>query len=155
VLLGAGLRVSELVGLDVSSVLKDVEGGAALDVRGKGRRDRTVPVLAEIAQLIRRYLSATGRHLGGDGPLFRPHDPGDGVPARRDRLSVRAVGMLVERLAAARGSTPTYFFWKAAHAQPAEAGADEHRMDVAERARPFGGTQRATYWARAQVAMAL
>src|SRR5207248_4235254 len=44
VMLGAGLRVSETVGLDVSDLMTDQEGGAALYVRqGKGRKDRTVP----------------------------------------------------------------------------------------------------------------
>lgn len=104
VLLGGGLRVAEVVGLDCSDVI-DVEGGAALHVRqGKGRKDRVVPILPSTAAAIRRSLAATGRALGDPGPLFLAHDRAAG--ARGDqatRLSARSVGRLVTTLTARAG----------------------------------------------------
>jgi site-specific recombinase XerD len=99
VMLGAGLRVSEVVGLDVSDLIEGSEGGAALWVRqGKGRKDRHVPVWPEVTVAIRRYLAATGRRLGGDGPMFAAHDPAAGkLP--RGRLASRSVAAVVSRLA--------------------------------------------------------
>ena len=83
VMLGGGLRVSEVSGLDVSDVLENVSGGAALYVRqGKGRKDRTVPVRAEVLTMIRSYLVETSRTLGEPGPLFRAHDRGAQADAR-------------------------------------------------------------------------
>lgn len=97
VLLGAGLRAAETVGLDVADVLSDQDGGTALFIRqGKGRKDRTVPVQPEVARLIRAYLAATGRRLGDSGPLFRAHDRA-ASKRPRGRLSTRAVGYMVRK----------------------------------------------------------
>jgi integrase/recombinase XerD len=97
VLLGAGLRAAETVGLDVADVLSDQDGGTALFIRqGKGRKDRTVPVQPEVAHLIRTYLAATGRRLGDSGPLFRAHDRA-ASKRPRGRLSTRAVGYMVRK----------------------------------------------------------
>jgi site-specific recombinase XerD len=75
VMLGGGLRVSEAVGLDIADLVEDADGGTVLYVRqGKGRKDRTVPVQPDVAQLVRAYLAATGRRLGDAGPLFAAHD---------------------------------------------------------------------------------
>jgi site-specific recombinase XerD len=96
VLVGAGLRAAEAAGLDLGDVREDGEGGTALHVRqGKGRKDRVVPIRADVAALIRAYLRATGRRLGDDGPLFRAHDRG--ASRRRARLSTRSVGAVVAR----------------------------------------------------------
>ncbi len=101
VMLGAGLRAGEVVDLDVSDVLEDHDGEVTLYVRlGKGRKDRSVPVLASVACLLRRYLAETSRRLGGEGPLFLSSDrAGKGT----GRLSARGVGYLVVGLAAAAG----------------------------------------------------
>jgi len=98
VLLGSGLRVSEVVGLDVADVIEDADGETMLYVRmGKGRKDRTVPIRLEAALVIRAYLASTGRRLGDDGPLFRAHDrAASKLP--RGRLTARAVGQLVARV---------------------------------------------------------
>jgi site-specific recombinase XerD len=105
VMLGAGLRVSEVVALDVGDVLSDQEGGAALYVRqGKGRRDRVVPVQPEVEQLLRAYLARTSRRLGEDGPLFRAHDQGAEKRRQpRGRLGAGAVWAVVQRCAQAAG----------------------------------------------------
>jgi len=97
VLMGAGLRVGEAVGLDVSDLIEDASGGAALYVRqGKGRKDRTVPIQPEVTATLRRYLAATGRTMGAPGPMFRAHDRA-ARKLPRDRLTARAVGFVVAR----------------------------------------------------------
>jgi site-specific recombinase XerD len=97
VLLGAGLRAAEAVGLDVPDLHDDPEGGMVIAVRrGTGRRDRQVPVQTEVSRLLLAYLTDTGRRLGDPGPLFRAHDRGSQV-RERARLSTRAVGYLVRR----------------------------------------------------------
>jgi integrase/recombinase XerC len=103
VMLGAGLRAAEAVGLDITDVLHEQEGGAALHVRqGKGRKDRIVPIQADVARAIRAYLAATGRHLGQGGPLFRAHDRA-ATKLPRGRLTTRAAGYVVARCTTAAG----------------------------------------------------
>lgn len=97
VLLDAGLRASEVVGLDVGDLHADGEGNLMLHVReGKGAKDRTVPVVQEVAQVLRHYLAATGRVMGdrSAGPLFTRADRG----GSGGRLTARAVGMVLARL---------------------------------------------------------
>lgn len=103
VLLGAGLRAAEVVGLDVGDVREDGAGDALLHVRqGKGRKDRTVPIGRDVAALVRASLAATGRRLGDAGPLFRAHDRA-ATTRERGRLTARSVGYLVARACAAAG----------------------------------------------------
>lgn len=89
----SGLRVSELVGLNLGDV--DAVGGL-LRVRGKGRRERIVPVG-------RTALDCLARHAAGRGPS-RPDAPLFRNP-RGGRLSARTVQRAVRaRLGdAARG----------------------------------------------------
>lgn len=107
VLLGSGLRVAEAVALDVPDLIEDADGGMTLYVRqGKGRKDRQVPVRADVAGLLRTYLTATDRRLGDTGALFRAHDRG--VASRsseRARLTERAVAYLVKRTTERAGVT--------------------------------------------------
>ncbi len=58
-LYGAGLRVSELAELRVS----DIQDGDFLRVRGKGLRDRVVPVGIPAARALRQYLEHGRRDL--------------------------------------------------------------------------------------------
>jgi len=103
VMLGAGLRAAEAVGLDIGDVLTDQEGGSALHVRqGKGRKDRVVPIQPDVAKLLRAYLAATGRRLGQGGPLFRAHDRA-AAKRTRGRLTTRAAGYVVARCTEAAG----------------------------------------------------
>ncbi len=103
VLLGAGVRAAEVVALDGGDLREDADGGALLAVRqGKGRRDRVVPINDDVAALVRAYLAATGRRMGGTGPLFLAHDRA--ARARGGtRLTPRAMGQLVAKLATAAG----------------------------------------------------
>ena len=103
ILLGAGLRASEAVALDVQDLLVDGSRGWYLHIRkGKGERDRLVPLTYSVAGLVRAYLSATGRPLRAPGALFLAED--SAAYARGDRhMTPRALGYLVQRyLAQAR-----------------------------------------------------
>lgn len=96
-LLGAGVRAGELVALDVIDLREDERGDFAVHVRaGKGRKDRLVPIRADVAAVVRRYLAASGRTFSSPGPLLLSEDP---AKRRADRrMSTRAVGYLLERL---------------------------------------------------------
>lgn len=85
VLVQAGLRVSELIGLTIADVVLDT--GAHVRVHGKGRKERITPLTSEAVVALRTWLA----ERGGSGPdvLF---------PSRRGgRLSRDAVGLLVTR----------------------------------------------------------
>jgi|CXWL01.1.fsa_nt_gi integrase/recombinase XerC len=98
VLFGAGLRVAELVALDVGDLLVDVAGGAALYVRhGKGARNRVVPIRSDTERHLLLYLEEGGRTLRDVGPIFRAHDRG-AEQRGRGRLTPRAVQYLMGTL---------------------------------------------------------
>lgn len=118
----SGLRLAELVGLNRGDV--DHAGGL-LRVRGKGRRERIVPVGDSAARSLERYLAAAdaGRSRGGPPPAPAPgagRMPAAGAPARGDepvfigpagrRLSSRTVQRAVRRrlgeVAGGLGVTP-------------------------------------------------
>ncbi|MDB4986770.1 MAG: Tyrosine recombinase XerC, partial [Myxococcaceae bacterium] len=92
VLYGSGLRVSELVGLDLTSI--DLEGGTAR-VLGKGNKERIVPLGEKARSAIEAYLEQRGelrhpRHATQDArALF--------LSVRGERLGVRQVQLLVKR----------------------------------------------------------
>ncbi|MCH9681645.1 MAG: tyrosine recombinase XerC [Deltaproteobacteria bacterium] len=97
VLYGAGLRVSECVRLDVDHLRWE---GARLRlrvVRGKGGKDRLVPVGRSAAQALRAYLDSREQ-------LVRPRSPLEAVflGNRGGRLSDRQVRYLVERRSVAQ-----------------------------------------------------
>lgn len=53
-----GLRLAELVGIDRSDLAAD---GSSLRVRGKGDKERQVPILPEVREKILHYLEVIGR----------------------------------------------------------------------------------------------
>ena len=63
---GCGLRISEALGLDASAAPL----GPSLRVRGKGGKERIVPVLPAAAAAVDRYVAACPQDLSA-GPLFR------------------------------------------------------------------------------------
>ena len=86
VLYGGGLRISEAVGLDQS----DVEGDRAdltLRVRGKGSRERLVPVGRLAARAVERYLRDGRPELVAAASARRRAEPALFVNARGGRLS--------------------------------------------------------------------
>jgi integrase/recombinase XerC len=90
-LYAAGLRVSELAGLDLDDVDRDER---TVRVLGKGRKERIVPYGARAAAALDAYL---GVRSAARGPLF--------LSARGRRLGVRALFDVVRRGARAAGIT--------------------------------------------------
>jgi integrase/recombinase XerC len=106
-LYGSGLRLSEAVGLDLSSVDWNQR---TLRVTGKGDRERIVPLslharAALLAMLRDRRgapASAEARAMGGDEPLFT----GPGGRRLSPRTVQRAVGAALGGLARTSGVSP-------------------------------------------------
>jgi integrase/recombinase XerC len=88
-LYASGLRVSELVGLDVDHVDR---AARTVHVRGKGGKERVVPYGGAAARALDHYL---GRRATDRGPVF--------VNARGARLTARSVHTIVRRSARAAG----------------------------------------------------
>ena len=65
-LYGAGLRISELVALDVDDV--DLDEGTVLVRSGKGSKGRRVPLGRAAAQAVGDYLTTTRPQLAAKGP---------------------------------------------------------------------------------------
>ncbi len=84
-LYGGGLRVGELVGLDLGDL--DPEGGL-VRVRGKGRRERLAPIGAVASAWVERWLGARRPARARETAVFLNH--------RGTRLSTRSVGRLLE-----------------------------------------------------------
>ncbi|HEX5857937.1 MAG TPA: tyrosine recombinase XerC [Microbacterium sp.] len=94
-LYGAGIRVSELCGLDVDDL--DLDRGTAR-VLGKGSRERVVPFGAPARRALGAYLTRSRPSLRAKAATSAPAD-GSGVflGARGGRISPRAVYDLVSR----------------------------------------------------------
>jgi integrase/recombinase XerC len=102
-LYGCGIRNSELVGLNVGHVRwKD----DAILVRGKGKKERLVPLGDEAAEALRAFLPSRDEKLRaagkgllvGEGPLVT------NLRMRGDcRLTTRSVGRIVKTIALSRG----------------------------------------------------
>jgi integrase/recombinase XerD len=97
-LYGAGLRVSEAVGLDRSGV--DLED-RFVRVTGKGGKERVVPVGRPAAEALRRYLSR------GRPYLDRRHRPELFLNAQGGPLTRAGAFLILRRLAAKAGLDPT------------------------------------------------
>lgn len=102
-LYGCGIRNSELVGIDMGDIQWRNE---AVLIRGKGRKERFVPLGYAAAEAIRGYLPEREQRLqkagkGGlveDGPLL--------VNARirgEARLTTRSIGRIVKAIAVSKG----------------------------------------------------
>lgn len=90
VMYSAGLRVSELVGLNIGSI--DLEEGVAR-VRGKGRKERLAPIGSFALRAVQRYLRvrviSPKEPSGSQGPLF--------TNRFGQRLTTRSVGRMLEK----------------------------------------------------------
>jgi integrase/recombinase XerC len=97
-LYSAGLRVSELTGLDVGEV--DLDSGLAT-VRGKGKRERLALLGPQALQAIRRWLAARAtlpQSARGRDALF--------LNKNGTRLTPRSVGRLLAKYLAQAGLDP-------------------------------------------------
>ena len=102
-LYGCGIRNSELVGIDMPDIQWKND---AILVKGKGRKQRYVPLGDEAAVAMRAYLPlrearlrAAGKlALVGDGPLVT-----NLRACGTARLTTRSVGRIVKRIALSRG----------------------------------------------------
>lgn len=84
-LYSSGLRVSELVGLNLNQLDSDL---GIVRVMGKGRKERIVPVGVKAIDALKAYLEGRGGFTG-DGPIFINHTGG--------RLTARTVGRLIKK----------------------------------------------------------
>lgn len=91
-LYGSGLRISEALSLKPRDVGASTD---TLTVTGKGSKQRMVPVLPQVMQLIADYLKLCPYALPPDGPLF--------VGARGGPLSPRILQLTMERMRGALG----------------------------------------------------
>ncbi len=95
-LYSAGVRVSELAGLNVGDV--DFENGV-LRVVGKGNKQRIVPVGRKALDAIAAYCGIVGTEIGSaaaeSGPLF--------LNKAHGRLTTRSIARIVDRFARACG----------------------------------------------------
>jgi integrase/recombinase XerC len=102
-LYGCGIRNSELVGLNMGSVRwKD----DAILVRGKGKKERLVPLGEEAAAALRVFLPLREAKLAaaGKGKLIHDGPLVTNLRMRGDcRLTTRSVGRIVKAIALSRG----------------------------------------------------
>lgn len=92
-LYGSGLRISEALAItprEAPTALRDV-----LRIRGKGGRERVVPVLPIAVEAVRRYCDLCPYRLAPDEPLFRG--------AKGGPLSPRLIQLAIARARAALG----------------------------------------------------
>jgi integrase/recombinase XerC len=98
-LYGCGLRNSELVGIEMADI-QDANG--VLLVRGKGRKQRYVPVEGAVQEALRSYREVRLQLLRQTGKttqrLF--------INQRGGALTTRSVGRIVKQIAIAKGLPP-------------------------------------------------
>jgi integrase/recombinase XerD len=97
-LYGAGLRVSEAVGLERTAV--DLEG-RIVHCTGKGGKERIVPIGRQAAAALRRYLARGRPHLD------RRHRPEVFLNAQGGPLTRAGAFLILRRVAAKAGLDPT------------------------------------------------
>lgn len=98
-LYGCGIRNSELTGINLEHIYWSNE---AILVRGKGKKERFVPLSDSAAIAIREYLPKRQQTLDG----LRRNTAALIVNNRAGRLTTRSVGRIVKSIAIARGLSP-------------------------------------------------
>lgn len=96
-LYGAGLRISEA--LSIKRQDAPVGSDDTLTVVGKGRKTRSVPVIAPVQRAVATYLELCPYALPADGPLF--------IGAKGGPLSARVIQLAVAELRGALGLPET------------------------------------------------
>ncbi|MBO5997460.1 MAG: tyrosine recombinase XerC [Alphaproteobacteria bacterium] len=92
-LYGCGLRISEALGLTVGQWRKS---GDALVIRGKGNKERLVPVLGLVKKAMSAYLKERAFEISDNSPLFvgaRGEQINPGVVQRQIRRLRRELGL--------------------------------------------------------------
>lgn len=111
-LYGCGIRNAELTGLNISDIHW---GNEAILVRGKGQKQRLVPLGDAAALALRAYIAERSARLAakfGGSVLPTPalfvslQLRGVGKPGGEGRLTTRSVGRIVKRVAVSRGLSP-------------------------------------------------
>lgn len=103
VALGSGVRVAEMVALDVRDIWADPYGGTVVHVRqGKGDKDRLIPVLPTVKRVVEHYLESSGRARTSMGPLFQAEDH---ALSCRDswRITTKSASRIVKAIAELAG----------------------------------------------------
>jgi integrase/recombinase XerC len=101
-LYSTGIRVSELVGINRSDI---DEAGAALIVRGKGRRERIVPLGSHALAALRHYTTMLDTEQAGTPQQTDPAAPLF-INKHGGRLSTRSVRRKVSKYLAQAGLDP-------------------------------------------------
>ena len=86
-LYGCGLRISEALSLNAGDI---TQNSKFLRIKGKGNKERIVPLLPVIYEAVKQYQQASPYDFKADSPLF--------VGARGDRLSARIVQRQLEKI---------------------------------------------------------
>ncbi|MDR0937269.1 MAG: tyrosine-type recombinase/integrase [Oscillospiraceae bacterium] len=84
IFLNCGLRISELCGLNLTDIEAD-----RLRIRGKGNKERIVPINDAVAEAINRYIPERANYGAEQSALF--------VSQKRSRISKEAVHLLVKK----------------------------------------------------------
>jgi len=98
-LYGCGLRNSELVGIELGDI--DDANGVVL-VRGKGKKQRYVPLEGAAADALKTYRIERQKILNGSGKATRRLL----INQRGGPLTTRSVGRIVKQIAIAKGLPP-------------------------------------------------
>jgi len=98
-LYGCGLRNSELVGIELNDI---EEANGVILVRGKGKKQRYVPLEGAAAEALQAYRDARQRLLHEAGRSMRRLF----INQRGGPLTTRSVGRIVKQIAVAKGLPP-------------------------------------------------
>lgn len=101
-LYSTGIRVSELVGINRSDI---DETGQALIVRGKGRKERIVPLGSHALTALAHYMMMLDAQIQQEGQTPQPKDPVF-INKHGGRLSTRSVRRKVSKYLAEAGLDP-------------------------------------------------
>jgi integrase/recombinase XerC len=98
-LYGCGIRNSELIGINVDDIRVSAE---AILIRGKGKKERYVPLGGSATAALAPYLPKRQKRLAET----RKTTPALLINRRGGRLTVRSVGRIVKKIAVAKGLSP-------------------------------------------------
>jgi integrase/recombinase XerC len=98
-LYGCGIRNSELTGINLDDIRLSAE---AILIRGKGKKERYVPLGDSVKSALAAYLPERQKLLGAGGK----HSAALLINWRGGRLTTRSVGRIIKKIAVAKGLSP-------------------------------------------------